>query len=70
MSESSHERKLSNQAEPKGAFAEKLELAVAFLANLGKVWGIGNTQARHPVLKLAFTTPFRYRRTEGVRAPI
>ncbi|MEP5730218.1 MAG: recombinase family protein [Sulfitobacter sp.] len=61
--------KLANQAEAKGAFEEKLELACQFLASPWKVWDNGSTPARRLVLKLAFTAPVKYCRKEGARTP-
>ena len=60
---------LGQQAEPKGAFEEKLELACRFLSSPWKIWEHGTTPARRLVLKLAFTTPIQYTRKEGARTP-
>ncbi len=62
--------KLDNQSEPKGGFEEKLELALRFLANPGKIWENGGIQTRRLVLKLAFTTPITYCPKEGARTPV
>ena len=59
----------AKQAEPKGAFEEKLGLACQFLASPWKIWGNGTPAARRLVLKLAFTTPIEYCRKEGARTP-
>lgn len=60
---------MSKQAEPKGAFDEKLELALGFLANPFKLWKNGNIHVRRLVLKLAFAGPLAYCRNEGPRTP-
>ncbi|MEP2640814.1 recombinase family protein [Roseobacter sp.] len=62
--------KLGKEVEPKGAFEEKLELALTFLSNPWKVWENGGIYARRLVLKLAFTTPIQYCRNKGARTPV
>lgn len=61
--------KRDTQVEPAGAFDEKLELALQFLANPFKIWENGTTAARRLVLNLAFTAPIKYHRNEGARTP-
>ncbi|WP_299879427.1 recombinase family protein [uncultured Sulfitobacter sp.] len=64
--------KLAHQAEPSGTFEEKLEPALAFLANPWKLWetsGKSQVFLRRIILKLAFTDRIRYCRNEGARTP-
>lgn len=60
---------LAKHTEPKGAFEEKLELSLQFLANPWKLWESGQTTLRRMVLKLAFADRLRYCRIEGTRTP-
>ncbi|MDA5556061.1 recombinase family protein [Shimia sp. MMG029] len=64
--------KMQKQVEPKGSFEEKLEPALAFLANPWKLWetpGGAQVHLRRLVLKLAFGTRIKYCRNQGARTP-
>lgn len=61
--------KLTNQAEPRGSFEEKLEPVLTFLANPWKLWESGHISMRRTVLKLAFAERVHYSRTTGARTP-
>ncbi|MDJ0630574.1 MAG: recombinase family protein [Rhodobacter sp.] len=61
--------KLQHQAESKGSFDEKLELALAFLASPWKLWETGQVTLRRLVLKLAFVDHIYYCRNEAARTP-
>ena len=60
---------LTNQTEPRGAFDEKLELSLQFLANPWKLWKTGQVTLRRAVLKLAFEDRLHYCRNGGARTP-
>ncbi|WP_298974309.1 recombinase family protein [uncultured Roseobacter sp.] len=55
--------------EPKGAFEEKLELSLRFLASPWKLWETGPIEVRRLVLKLAFADRLYYFRNQGPRTP-
>ncbi len=60
---------LAKQAEPQGSFEEKLEPALAFLANPWKLWESGHVALRRTVLRYALAGPLTYCRNTGARTP-
>ena len=59
--------KLANQAEPPGAFEEKLEPVLTFLASPWKLWETGQVNLRRTVLKLVFADRLECCRISGPR---
>jgi site-specific DNA recombinase len=60
---------LATRSAPRGAFDEKLEHALQFLANPYEIWASGNIALRRTVLRLAFVDRLHYHRKTGPRTP-
>ena len=60
---------MDETAVPDSSAAEKLELALTFLANPWKLWENGSQTMRRTALKLAFAERMPYCRKTGPRTP-
>lgn len=57
--------KASKKPIPTRPFDKMFELSLKFLANPYECWKIGNSTARHMVVRLAFDAPLSYARDTG-----
>lgn len=63
------EEKAASSGHPNPAFAQMFELAMAFPANLWKVWQTGRFDLQRLVLRLTFAERLAYGRKMGFRTP-